>query len=290
MYAVMGITGQVGGAVAASLLAQGKQVRAIVRDTEKAAAWQARGVELAVADYDSSAALADAFRGTEAVFAMLAPNFAPSPDFREARKSVAALRLAIEAAHPAKAVYLSSIGAQQTHGLGLITSLTMLESEVGQLGIPSAFLRAGWFMENYAGDVQSARYSGEIDSYLQPEDKPFSMVATEDIGTVAARMLLESWTGNRVLEIAGPRDYTPRDVAAAFAAALGAPIILKTLPRDAWVGQFVAQGTPEDRTIGRAAMLDGFNSGWISFGVPGTEPVRGTIELETVLRRLLSRA
>jgi len=51
MYAVMGLTGQVGSAVANHLLAQGKQVRGIVRSPEKAAAWSARGVELAVADY-----------------------------------------------------------------------------------------------------------------------------------------------------------------------------------------------------------------------------------------------
>ena len=192
MFAVMGITGQVGGATARALLAAGKQVRAIVRNPEKAAAWKDRGAEIAVADFDASAALADAFRGTEGVFAMLAPNFAPSPDFREARKAIASLRLALEAARPPKAVYLSSIGAEKPHSLGLITSTGMLEAEIAPLGIPSTFLRAAWFMENFAGDVQSARYSGEIDSYLQPEDKPFAMVATEDIGTVAAETLLES--------------------------------------------------------------------------------------------------
>jgi uncharacterized protein YbjT (DUF2867 family) len=35
MYAVLGATGQVGGAVVRHLLAQGKQVRAVVRDTSK---------------------------------------------------------------------------------------------------------------------------------------------------------------------------------------------------------------------------------------------------------------
>ena len=40
MYAVMGITGNVGGAVARALLAKGEQVRGIVRNPEKAAEWQ----------------------------------------------------------------------------------------------------------------------------------------------------------------------------------------------------------------------------------------------------------
>ena len=45
MYAVMGITGNVGGAVARTLLAKGEKVRGIVRNPERAAGWQKQGVE-----------------------------------------------------------------------------------------------------------------------------------------------------------------------------------------------------------------------------------------------------
>jgi uncharacterized protein YbjT (DUF2867 family) len=37
MFLVMGITGKVGGATAEHLLAQGKKIRALVRDREKSA-------------------------------------------------------------------------------------------------------------------------------------------------------------------------------------------------------------------------------------------------------------
>ncbi len=43
MYLVMGITGKVGGATARHLLKQGKQVRALVRNPEKAAKWADQG-------------------------------------------------------------------------------------------------------------------------------------------------------------------------------------------------------------------------------------------------------
>ena len=46
MFAVMGITGKVGGAVAETLLQHGKQVRGIVRDAAKARTWQDKGVEI----------------------------------------------------------------------------------------------------------------------------------------------------------------------------------------------------------------------------------------------------
>ena len=50
MYLVMGITGKVGGATARHLLAQGKTVRALVRDRDKAAIWSDQGVELVDGD------------------------------------------------------------------------------------------------------------------------------------------------------------------------------------------------------------------------------------------------
>lgn len=44
MYAVMGITGKVGGAVARTLLAAGHPVRAVVRSIDKGAVWVRQGV------------------------------------------------------------------------------------------------------------------------------------------------------------------------------------------------------------------------------------------------------
>ena len=50
MYAITGITGRVGGALARNLLAEGKPVRAVVRDAVKGAEWAALGCEVALAD------------------------------------------------------------------------------------------------------------------------------------------------------------------------------------------------------------------------------------------------
>jgi uncharacterized protein YbjT (DUF2867 family) len=56
MFLVMGITGKVGGATAEHLLAHGKEVRALVRNREKASSWVNRGVELVDGDWNDSAA------------------------------------------------------------------------------------------------------------------------------------------------------------------------------------------------------------------------------------------
>lgn len=119
MYAVMGITGRVGGAIAENLLAQGEKIRAIVRNPEKAAQWRDRGAEIAVADVDDPDALASAFEGTDGVFLMVPPNFAPAPGFPELRKTLASYHAALAKALPKKAVYLSSIGASRPAGWDL---------------------------------------------------------------------------------------------------------------------------------------------------------------------------
>jgi uncharacterized protein YbjT (DUF2867 family) len=288
MYAIMGITGRVGSAIAENLLAQGEQIRAIVRNPEKAVRWKDRGAEIAVADVDDPSALASAFEGADGVFLMIPPNFAPAPGFPETRKTLASFHAALAKALPKKAVYLSSIGAEQTSGLGLITSLHLLEQTLGDLPIAHAFLRAGWFMENHAWDVTSAQSEGRIFSNLFPLDRKFSLVATADIGKAGADVLRQEWTGTRYIEIAGPEQYSPNDIAGALSNALGRRIEAVAVQREKWTEFFVSQGMPEGRTEPRAEMVDGFNSDWIHFGVPGTEHVTGTTSLASVIAKLVA--
>lgn len=79
MYLVTGITGKVGSATAKHLLAQGKEVRALVRNREKAANWANQGVELVEGDWNDSAAIEQALKGVEGAFVMLPAVWAPSP-------------------------------------------------------------------------------------------------------------------------------------------------------------------------------------------------------------------
>lgn len=286
MYAIMGITGRVGGAIAKNLLAQGEKIRAIVRNPDKAARWIERGAEIAIADVDDPNALAAAFEGTDGVFVMVPPNFTPAPGFPELRKTLASYRAALSKAMPKKAVYLSSIGAEQASGLGLITGSHLLEQTLGDLPIAHAFLRAGWFMENHAWDVTTAKSEGKIYSNLYPLDRKFSLVATADIGKAGADVLRQEWTGTRYIEVAGPEQYSPNDISRALSSTLGRTVAAVAVPREKWTEFFLSQGMPEGRTEPRAEMVDGFNSGWIHFGVPGTEHFRGTASLTSVIAKL----
>ncbi len=85
MYAIMGITGQIGGVIARTLLAAKQPVRAIVRDAIKGQAWSDRGCEVALATIEDRASLATAFREAEGVFVLVPPSFDPLPEFPEAQ-------------------------------------------------------------------------------------------------------------------------------------------------------------------------------------------------------------
>ncbi len=84
MFAITGITGNVGGNVARNLLAAGRPVRAVMRDVRKGDGWAERGCELSTADILDVSALASAFEGAEGVFVLVPPNFDPAPSFAEA--------------------------------------------------------------------------------------------------------------------------------------------------------------------------------------------------------------
>ncbi len=286
MFAITGISGQVGGAVARALIADGKRVRAVVRNADKGPAWACQRCEVAVADLDDAAALKKAFAGMEGVFFLLPPVFDPSPDFDEARRVIAAVREALDAVRPAKVVSLSTIGAQAAQP-NLLQQHRLQEESLAMLPLPITFLRAAWFMENAAWDVALARTTGVIPSFLHPLDRPVPMVATADIGRVAAELLQETWQGRRVVELEGAR-VAPNDVAAAFSSALGREVRMDVVPRATWEALFRSQGMKNP--VPRAQMLDGFNEGWIAFEGDASSIRKGSVSLDTVIQALIVRA
>jgi uncharacterized protein YbjT (DUF2867 family) len=124
-----------------------------------------------------------------------------------------------------------------------------------------------------------------IPSFLQPLDRPVPMVATADIGRVAAVLLQDTWTGRRLVELEGPQRVTPEEIAATFARLLGRPVRMEAVPRESWEALFKSQGMRNP--IPRMRMLDGFNEGWIEFenGEAGSQ--KGNVALETVLKTFI---
>jgi uncharacterized protein YbjT (DUF2867 family) len=287
MYAITGITGKVGGTMARALLAAGQPVRAVVRDAKKGEAWAALGCEIALAEMEDTAVLTKAFVGATAVFILPPSEFDPEPGYPEAQKVIDSVVAALTAARPKRVLCLSTIGGDAVQD-NLLSQRTMLERAVTALGIPLTILRPGWYIENALWDVQSARDSGVIHSFLQPPDKLFPMVATQDVGRVAAELIQQDWSDARIVELEGPRRVSPNDLALAFASALGKPVRVETVPRDTWEALFRSQGMKNPTP--RIRMLDGFNESWIEFQDTGSKAIKGRIDVDAVIAALVAAA
>ena len=285
MFAVTGITGKVGAAVARSLLSADQRVRAVVRDRSRSAPWAQLGCDIAVADLSDTEALTAAFAGTAGVFAMVPPVFDPAPGFPEAMGFINPLCAALARAKPARVVALSTVGADAPQP-NLLNVLGRMEGVLGSLPMPVAFLRAAWFMENAAWDIDSAK-SGLIQSYLQPLDRAVPMISTDDVGRVAAALLQERWEDKRVVELEGPQRVSPNALAAAFAKALGTPVRAEVVPREQWESIFRAQGMKYPTP--RIQMIEGFNAGWIDFADRGAHARKGSISIDQAITTLIQR-
>jgi uncharacterized protein YbjT (DUF2867 family) len=284
MFAITGVTGKVGGAVARSLLAQGQKVRAVVRDAEKGRFWSAQGCDIAIASVEDPAGLTKAFHGVEGVFLMTPPNYDPEPGFPQTHEAAVAIRQAIETSRPGKVVFLSTVGAHVAEP-NLLNNAKITEEMLRTTSVPIALLRPAWFMENAAWDVEAAR-KGVISSFLQPLDHPIPMVAASDIARTAAELLNETWTGVRITELEGPKRYSANDIAAGFSSILEHPVRAEAVPRDQWETLFRSQGMKNP--MPRIRMVDGFNEGWIDFEYGEANSRKERTPLETVLRSLVT--
>jgi uncharacterized protein YbjT (DUF2867 family) len=280
---VSGITGQVGGAAARRLLAEGHTVRTLARTPQKAAEWSAKGVDVRAGDSNDAAAVAGALEGVDGAFVMVPPCVTPAPGYPESVSIIASLREALGNVTPPRVVVLSSIGSEKTSGLGLITATHLLEEALSDLPVPTAFVRAGSFFENYAGSLAGATATGVFYTFYAPAERPVPMIATEDIGNEVAHLLTTEWTGKRIIELGSP--LTGHEVASAMSEVLGKPVTAQAIPREQWAATLESFGLPHGSTWAYEEMLDGVNSGWIDFGVPGTEKVAGTKPVAEVFRQ-----
>jgi NAD(P)H dehydrogenase (quinone) len=285
-FSVLGVTGQVGGATAHALLNRGHAVRAVIRTASAAADWQARGADVALADLGDPQALTAAFAGVDGVFVMT-PPYTETPDLFAAHNvAIQNLCAAVTAAGVPYLVLLSSIGAQHSSGIGAIKKNRDLEQALNALSVPTVALRAGWFMDNYRGQIRAARESGILPSMLDPLDLTVPMVATEDIGQIAADVLQREPNGKYVVEVAHLRAYSANDVARSMTSIVGRPVTAVVIPRDERVGVYRSWGLSEGSAREMSAMIDGFNSGWIHFEGGAVERADTLTPLEISLQRL----
>ncbi len=282
MYAVTGSTGQVGNAVVRTLIAQHKEVRALYRDESKAAALKEMGAVPVSASVEDAAALESAFRGVEGVFVMTPPFYRSHDPRNENEIALAALAHALRADHIKKVVLLSSVGAQHEKGTGAILKLHDMERQLTCLNFFAASIRAAFFMENFKPIFEYAKESGKLPVSLAPLDRKIPMVATKDIGELAANLLIHGWQGCLTVELEGPQRYSMNDVAEVLSKIAGRTIEPEIIPRERRQAFYENAGFTTASAATMVEMADGINNGLVDFEGGDASHQRGTTTLEEV--------
>ncbi|PPK61465.1 NmrA family NAD(P)-binding protein [Actinokineospora auranticolor] len=224
---VTGATGRQGGATARRLLADGRPVRALVRDTTTAAAvaLATAGAELVTGDFDDPTSLRPAFDGVAAVFAVPTAPFGPNgpADETEAARGRALVDAAVAAG--VEQVVLSTVASMSRSEQSAKGKAEIERYLVDRVARPTV-LRPVRFVTNYllTGDLGLEGIVDGVHRHFFPPHEPMQVITLEDIADFAALAFAdpERYAG-RTLELAGDQP-TPVEAAAAIAAATGSPV------------------------------------------------------------------
>lgn len=281
-FAIAGVTGNTGKAAAQELLRLNQPVRVLVRQAARAADWKRAGAEVVEADLSNAASLTAALQGAAGAYLLNPPNHGAEDPLEAAHQQGLILAQAIRDSGLPRAVVLSSVGGHLAEGTGIVQTTYRLEQSLQ--GLPTTFLRPSYFAENWAPVLGLAREQGILPSMLQPLDKAIPMIATEDIGREAARILLEA-NPPAVVELSGP-SASPTQVAAWLSQLLQKPVQVVPNPRDQWESQIAAGGASKRGAELVAGLQDALNADRMNFQNPQQVRQATTPVLE-VLRGLV---
>jgi uncharacterized protein YbjT (DUF2867 family) len=276
IIAVTGATGQQGGKVANSLLAQGWRVRVLTREANKPAAQALAnaGAEVVPGDMDKRLELEAAFKGVYGVFSV--QNFwLPTVGYEGEIRQGKAVADAAKAANVKHLVYSSVGAAHRGMGQKHFESKWIIEQYIQSLGLPYTILRPVAFMENYNW-TRAHILSGTFQGFGLRPDKSLQLVATDDIGVFAELAFAnpDQYLG-KTIELAGD-ELTETQIAEVFSKVIGRPV--KTL------GPQMPQGAaPTEEQI---AMFNFFNGVGYDADIPALRRLYpGLQNLEQFLRR-----
>jgi NAD(P)H dehydrogenase (quinone) len=215
---------------------------------------------------------------------MLVPPPQAADVLAESRAISRAIAEAVRAAKVPHLVALSSVGAQLASGNGVVQALHEFETALAGAAPSIVFLRPGYFMENWA-NVLPAAQAGVLPSAHSPLDAKGEIVSALDVGRTAAALLSEPKPGTRIVNLAGPAEYSAVDAAAIVSNLLGKPVSAVPMSREESIAGLLAAGLGADYAEKLADLDDAANAGRMAF--PAGDLRRGTVTLEQALKRLV---
>ena len=282
MFVVVGATGNTGSAVAETLLNRKQPVRIVVRSADKATSWKAKGAEVAVASLEDVPAMTKALEGATGLYLLVPPNYGATAWLSEQRQRMDQAAQAVKASGITHVVFLSSIGGHIVEGTGPIQAARYGEQALETVAKHLTVLRPCYFMENWAPGIGMAKGQGILSTFIAPTAK-VPMISTKDIGRMGAEQLMTEGKGKQVIELTGPEEYSPNDVAIALGQILGKPVSAQHAPLSAVVPTFKSFGFSDEAAKLFEEMYTSFSTGAIGYEYP-VSLVRGRVAIGEALK------
>ncbi|MFF3376176.1 NAD(P)H-binding protein [Streptomyces sp. NPDC002680] len=244
---VTGATGHLGRHVVEQLLEKvpADQITAVVRDTEKASGFAARGVKIAVANYNEPETFDGVIAAGDKVL-LISGN-----EFDKGR--VGQHKVVLDAAKAAGAALLAYTSAPGTLTAALADDHKGTEAAILESGVPYSLLRNGWYNENYTEQLAVALEHGVTQA--AGEGKVAS-AARADYAAAAVAVLTGEGHENSTYELSGDTAWTFAEYAAEISKQSGKDVPYNAVSVEVFTGILVGAGLPE----GLAAILAGVDA------------------------------
>jgi NAD(P)H dehydrogenase (quinone) len=237
MIVVTGASGKLGRHVVEGLLGKlpAREIVAAVRSPEKVEDLAARGVTVRRADYERPETLAAALAGAEKVLLV------SSSEVGRRTAQHAAVVDAAKAAGARLLVYTSILRAQ-TSRLALAEEHAATERAIRASGLPHAFLRNGWYFENYTENLGPALEHGAI--FGSAGGGRIAAAARADYAAAAVAVLTAAAPPKEAYELAGGSPFTMAELAAEVARRARRPVAYRDLPPAEYEAVLTRAGVP----------------------------------------------
>lgn len=222
---VAGASGQLGGAIARRLLADGVPVRALARHREKLGPLAASGAEVIVADLMDLRAVTAACRGVSQVVSTVNNNMgkgATSPlriDLTAHQNLCAAARnMGVN-----RLMYVSARGIAPDTAVDIFRLKWHIEDAIKRSQVPYVIPRATAFMDVWVDELLAGgiRKSG-VTTIFGDGTAVSNYVAVKDVAAYVAAIVARPEIVNEVIEVGGPSDISFNDLATLAERRLGA--------------------------------------------------------------------
>jgi len=209
---LLGSTGFFGRGVAHKMLDAGHQLRVLVRDPMKAAAFKVRGAQVMVGDALNPASVVQAAQGTEHIVSLVAVRRNRPQSFLEV--NVDGPRILGEAAKSAGArsvILVSAIGARLDPKYKYLTSRWMGEQELAKTGVAGTVLRFSLVLAEEGGALDTFERTAKFGPVIViPGDgqTQFQPILREDASRCVVEAIGKADLLGKIIELGGPEVVT----------------------------------------------------------------------------------